>query len=227
METIPLFVTDHYDRTDIPVEFVVIHYSATSLDGLVQIFSDGRSKVSAHFVVTDQGTIYETVPCLAGRVFKAWHAGNSCWSQGGERWEHFNNFSIGVELINLNGNLFHYHACQMDALVKLIHALQQKFAPLREPARIIGHEQIAGHRGKADPGILFDWKRVFNACYPGRQMPARRCRLPVEMAAMLGDDLKKCAGMGSRDDLFWQHISLFMEEYVRRQGDGAPAGLWP
>lgn len=215
MDILPLFVTNHYDQTDIGIEFVVIHYSATSLDGVVRIFADERLKVSAHFVISEQGTVYEIVPCLRGQVCKAWHAGNSHWSQAGKHWEHFNNFSIGVELINRNGNLFSYAPAQMNALAELLGVLQQKFAPLKDPARIIGHEQIAGYRGKADPGILFDWQWVFDACYPNHQRPARPCALPVELAAILGEDLQTCAGMGTSDDLFWQQISSFMEACVR------------
>jgi N-acetylmuramoyl-L-alanine amidase len=201
----------NYDAYPISVEFLIIHYSATSLDGLLKIFFDEQAKVSAHFVISTEGEVMELVPCLDGVVHRAWHAGRSRWHDERE-WAGFNDFSIGIELINLNGNIFPYTWKQTVALKELILHLQSKFPALKDPARILGHEHIAGFRGKVDPGICFDWADVFRSCYAQHPVPALEPALPPEMAAAVKEYLRNNGHMHCNDDLFWQQLNTSLEQ---------------
>lgn len=201
----------NYDVYPIPVRFLIIHYSATSLDGLLKIFFDEQAKVSSHFVISTEGEVMELVPCLDGLVHRAWHAGRSQW-QDEREWTSFNDFSIGIELINLNGNIFPYTWKQTVALKELILQLQVEFPALKDPRRILGHEHIAGFRGKIDPGICFDWNDVFHSCYAEHNMPVLQPALPADMAAAVKQYLRENNRMHCNDDLFWQQLNTSLEQ---------------
>ncbi len=214
MKYIAHYISPNYDAHNIAVEFLVLHYSATSLAGLFKIFADPLAKVSSHFVISQGGAIYEIVPCLGGHVYRAWHAGRSVWNED-RVWEHFNDLSIGVELINYNGNIFDYPALQIEALKTLIHVLKERFPALRDPRRLLGHEQIAGFRGKADPGTRFDWKDVFRSCYPDCTPPERQAILPPHFAERLENCLEESGLKAAADDLFWQELSTQLESSLK------------
>jgi N-acetylmuramoyl-L-alanine amidase len=201
----------NYDACAINVEFLIIHYSATSLNGLLEIFFDEKSEVSAHFVITEAGKIIEMVPCMNELPNRAWHAGYSRWEDE-KLWTKFNDISIGVELINRNGNIFPYSWKQMEALKELIFALQQKFPALKNPRRILGHEHIAGYRGKIDPGIYFNWADVFRSCYAGQEGPGLQPMLPARIAAALKRNLLNAGQLNCADDNFWQRLNTSLEQ---------------
>src|SRR5690348_11755318 len=148
----------NYTAEIIPVEFLVLHYTAGDLRRTLELFSDPAREVSSHFVIDLDGAIYEPVACSDGTVYRAWHAGQSYWFDGEQTWEGFNGFSIGIELVNLNGNLLPYPQAQYEALFELVARLRSIYPGLNNPERVLGHEHIAGWRGKADPGGFFDWK---------------------------------------------------------------------
>ncbi len=163
----------NFDPTGIKVEFIVIHYSAVDLAATLKILCDPISKVSAHMVISPLGKVFELVQCLDGICQRAWHAGQSKFFVDAREWTSFNDFSIGIELINLNGNFFPYSEAQYQALFELIAHLKQHYPALRSAQRIVGHEQISGFRGKCDPGRRFDWKKLFTSCYPNELAPLR------------------------------------------------------
>ncbi|MFN4896226.1 MAG: N-acetylmuramoyl-L-alanine amidase [Pseudomonadota bacterium] len=167
----------NFSDLTIPVDFVVLHYTAATLKRTLDLFTSPQTEVSAHLVVDTNGTVYEMVECLGGVAKRAWHAGKSRFecSRGGVRGmvEGFNDCSIGIELVNLNGNVFAYTEAQYAALFSLIESLKGRYPALNNPEAIIGHEQIAGFRGKADPGRCFEWERLFAVCYPGQGAPTR------------------------------------------------------
>ncbi|HEX3138763.1 MAG TPA: 1,6-anhydro-N-acetylmuramyl-L-alanine amidase AmpD [Rhizobacter sp.] len=99
-------------------------------------------QVSAHFVVRRGGELLQFVSCAQ----RAWHAGRSLW-QGREN---CNDYSIGIELEGLEGELF--EAPQYDTLAALLRSLAQRY-PLEA---VVGHEHVAPGR-KCDPGPGFDW----------------------------------------------------------------------
>lgn len=141
---------------------LVLHYTgmesaAVALDRL----ADPRSKVSAHYLIEEDGRIWR----LVAEQRRAWHAGVSFWA--GER--DVNGVSIGIELAN-PGHEFGYRPfpdLQMRALEALaLEILARHPIP---PHRVLGHSDVAPTR-KEDPGELFDWQRLARAgigCWPG------------------------------------------------------------
>lgn len=99
-------------------------------------------EVSSHFLLRRDGQLVQFVSC----DHRAWHAGRSVWLGR----EECNNFSIGIELEGLEGELF--ERVQYSVLVDLLHELKQHY-PLESVA---GHEHVATGR-KRDPGPGFDW----------------------------------------------------------------------
>ena len=158
------FRSPHTDGAPVPAEFLVLHYTACSLQGALDIFLSKKRAVSCHLLIDRCGRIFEPVPCWDGVCLKAFHAGRSRLNFSEKRVD-FNNFSIGVELVNWNGNFYPYTESQYQSLFEALFHLQKLYPSLKDPNRITGHEHIAGFRGKADPGALFDWKRFFREVY--------------------------------------------------------------
>jgi N-acetylmuramoyl-L-alanine amidase len=109
---------------------------------------DPKAEVSAHYTVDEHGAIYRLVP----EENRAWHAGASYWA--GAR--HLNARSIGIEIVN-PGHEHGYRPfakAQMDAVLALAQEIVARHRI--EPARVLGHSDVAPLR-KEDPGELFDW----------------------------------------------------------------------
>ena len=137
------------------IDMLVLHYTgmptaAAALDRLC----DPVAKVSAHYLIDEDGTVVALVPDAA----RAWHAGVSWWQGRGR----LNDVSLGIELVN-PGHEWGYRPFpepQMAALVELGQALVDRW---RIPAgRVVAHSDIAPDR-KEDPGELFDWPRLARA----------------------------------------------------------------
>jgi N-acetyl-anhydromuramyl-L-alanine amidase AmpD len=101
--------------------------------------------VSAHFFIARDGAMWQFVSCDD----RAWHAGASVFNGR----ENCNDFSIGVELEGLEGDVF--EPTQYASLARLCLALRQRY-PI---AHVAGHEHIAPGR-KQDPGPGFDWPQL-------------------------------------------------------------------
>jgi N-acetyl-anhydromuramyl-L-alanine amidase AmpD len=216
----------NFDAEPIPVEFLVLHYTAGSLSRALSLLTDPAREVSAHLVVAESGEVFELVPCWDGAACRAWHAGRSSWLEGDRRWERFNDFSLGVELVNLNGNLLPYTQAQYAALAEVVAHLQARYPALRSPTRVLGHEHISGVVGKAAPGRMFDWISFFAACYPDQAMPAREPICPRDLQAALkkiADAVPETAiPAGSEAAIrFWHGISATTETSVRLAQAGA------
>ena len=170
----------HFDPTPIPVEFLILHYTAQSLQGTLNIFLSSTTPVSCHLIIDREGRVFEMVSCWEGVCHRAFHAGKSHWTDPEDftnTWKSFNNFSIGVELVNWNGNFYPYTEAQYQSLFQVIHHLKRVYPKLINPHRILGHEQIAGFRGKVDPGIQFNWQRLFREVYEDTSFPKRMPQL--------------------------------------------------
>lgn len=149
MQIIPRPSPNFDSRQGEAVEALVLHFTGmrTAAEAL-QRLTDPASKVSAHYTIDEDGTIYQHVE----ENQRAWHAGVSHWRGR----DGVNAFSIGIELVN-PGTEFGYRAfpqSQMNALASLSLAILSRHAI---PARnVIGHSDVAPLR-KDDPGHLFDW----------------------------------------------------------------------
>ena len=114
-------------------------------------------EVSAHFFVRRDGSTMQFVSCDQ----RAWHAGRSSWRGR----ENCNDWSIGIELEGLEGDLF--EPAQYRQLAVLLRALAGRY-PIEDA---VGHEHVAPGR-KADPGPGFDWTAL------RRLLRRRRPHLP-------------------------------------------------
>jgi len=143
---------------DSRVQFVVLHYTATSLPRSLALLTEGE--VSSHYLIGESpATIYQ----LVDEQRRAWHAGDSEWR--GRTW--LNSSSIGIELVNPgftetpNGRLWHpYAPAQIDALIVLLKDIVARYDIA--PEDIVGHSDIAPLR-KRDPGPLFPWQQLAEA----------------------------------------------------------------
>lgn len=168
IETIALPSPNHDERpAGLDVDMLVLHYTGmrSGADALDRL-RDPVAKVSAHYVIEEDGRIFR----LVDETRRAWHAGVSCWR--GMR--DVNARSIGIELVN-PGHEFGYRdfpAVQMHALITLARDIIARY-PI--PARnVVGHSDVAPSR-KTDPGERFDWEALARSgigLWPPR-MPAR------------------------------------------------------
>ena len=136
------------------IDILVLHYTGLkTLQEALDRLIDPASKVSAHYVVAENGEIF----CLVPEDKRAWHAGVSYWRGLTD----VNAHSIGIELEN-PGHEFGYHifpSLQMNALIDLSRDLLSRYEITGR--NIVGHSDIAPRR-KKDPGELFDWKFMAN-----------------------------------------------------------------
>jgi len=112
------------------------------------------SRVSAHYVVGEDGVVYRVVP----ENLRAWHAGASSWEGEGD----INARAIGIEIVNGGHDygLPDFPSAQIDAVIAL---LREIFARNKlDASRVVGHSDIAPDR-KLDPGEKFPWKRLAEA----------------------------------------------------------------
>jgi N-acetylmuramoyl-L-alanine amidase len=142
-------------RGDVPIDMLVLHYTGMrNAEEALARLTDPTAKVSAHYTIDEDGTVYAHVP----EERRAWHAGISFWAGV----SNVNARSIGIELVN-PGHEFGYRAfpeAQIAALIELCHGILARH-PI--PAtRVLGHSDVAPAR-KEDPGELFPWARLAEA----------------------------------------------------------------
>jgi N-acetylmuramoyl-L-alanine amidase len=155
MKRVDLPSPNNDDRGGTSIDMLVMHYTGmenarTALDRLC----DPAAKVSAHYTVDEDGTVYAHVP----EARRAWHAGVSFWAGAAD----INSRSIGIELVN-PGHEFGYRDfpdAQIEALITLCQGILSRH-PI-PPARVLGHSDVAPAR-KEDPGELFPWVRLARA----------------------------------------------------------------
>ena len=136
----------------IGVRNVVVHYTGMeSGDDAVARLCDPAAKVSAHYLVHEDGRILGLVDESA----RAWHAGVSYWRGV----QDLNSVSIGIEVVN-PGHEYGYRpfpAAQIDALTALLGDIFGRHT--LAPEDVVGHSDIAPGR-KQDPGELFPWQNL-------------------------------------------------------------------
>lgn len=129
---------------------ILLHYTGmkTAQDALERL-TNPEAKVSAHYTVDEDGTIYQHVD----EHKRAWHAGVSCWYEE----TNINAVSIGIEMVN-PGHEFGYRdfpQAQIDVVIKLCQDIQSR----HDIKFVIGHSDVAPTR-KQDPGELFPWQQL-------------------------------------------------------------------
>ena len=137
---------------DAPVDILVLHYTGMqSAEAALKLLTNVEGKVSSHYAVDEDGTIYSLVP----ENMRAWHAGVSSWGGATD----INSRSIGIEIVN-PGHEFGYRpftAIQIAAVIELCKGILRRW-PIT-PARVLAHSDVAPGR-KIDPGELFPWDEL-------------------------------------------------------------------
>ncbi len=140
----------NWDERGLPISMVVLHYTGMpDAAGAMARMCDAEAKVSAHYMIDEDGTVTRMVP----EAKRAWHAGKSYWRGVTD----INSASVGIELVN-PGHEWGYRPfpeAQIEALIPLLHAIVQRHDIPR--ANVVGHSDIAPAR-KEDPGELFAWE---------------------------------------------------------------------
>jgi N-acetyl-anhydromuramyl-L-alanine amidase AmpD len=135
-----------------PISLLVLHHTASSLPSALDTLQ-GKSKghmVGVHYLVSDEqpkARIFRMCP----DALAAFHAGKSAWG----RFEGLNQSSVGIEIVNLDGNKHPYPKPQVEAVLALAQHLvtTHRIAP----ENVVAHSDIAIGR-KVDPGALFPWE---------------------------------------------------------------------
>jgi len=132
------------------INTLVLHYTdMESAASVIEKLKKPESKVSAHYVMDEDGTAIKMVD----EEYRAWHAGQSSWRDK----EKVNDFSIGIEIQNPGHTLGYrpFPDAQMRSLAKLCQEIIKRYHI--RPRNVVAHSDIAPGR-KKDPGELFDWQ---------------------------------------------------------------------
>ncbi|MDD7805799.1 MAG: N-acetylmuramoyl-L-alanine amidase [Endozoicomonas sp. (ex Botrylloides leachii)] len=208
--------TPNKDNWEIPVDYLLLHYTAVDIQETLAIFMRLGGIVSAHLVIDIDGSVYELIDCLDGRTLRGRHAGPSTWQDGNKTWEKFNDFSIGIELVNYNGNIFPYSPAQYKALILIVKRLQRHYPKLNDCNRFLGHEHVAGFRGKADPGICFDWQLLFDQCFEAqKKRPVRTAVCPASLQQTLVAFKHFEPEKKQEKSAYWKGISHITESTIK------------
>ncbi len=150
----------------------------SSAEAALARLCDPLARVSAHYLIDEDGTIVALVP----EHRRAWHAGVSAWlGESG-----LNDRSIGIELVN-PGHEWGYRPfteAQYEACIALCREIVGRWPiPAR---RVLAHSDVAPER-KQDPGELFDWARLAAAGIglwppPGAGNPRPAAALQADLA---------------------------------------------
>lgn len=142
----------NFDDRRLPISMLVLHYTGMpDAASAIGWLANPQSKVSAHYVVTEEGDVVRMVE--EGK--RAWHAGQAHWRGIND----VNSASIGIELVN-PGHEWGYRPfpdAQMEALIPLVHDIMDRHRISR--GNVVGHSDIAPSR-KQDPGELFPWAKL-------------------------------------------------------------------
>ena len=136
-----------------PVTVLVLHHTAGSLPFSLDILQgkDPKHRVGVHYVVTDE--VKPRVIRMVTEDMTAYHAGKSSWG----KLEGLNHHSIGIEIINYDGNVYPYSDAQADIIFALCAEIIRRHDI--KPWNVVAHSDIAVGR-KIDPGSKFPWARL-------------------------------------------------------------------
>lgn len=180
MQIIPAPSPNFNDRADgKEATLLVMHYTdLASGKAALDWMCDPDKKVSSHYMVDTDGSIYQ----LVDETKRAWHAGVSSWQ--GET--DLNSCSIGIEIQNTGHSLGYvpFPDIQMDAVRELSRDIIARNHIL--PRDVLAHSDIAPMR-KVDPGHLFPWHALAQdgvGFWPMESAPAAKMD---EVLPILGD----------------------------------------
>ena len=132
------------------IKFLIFHYTGMKTEkAAIERLTDIKSRVSAHYLIKQNGEIITLVPDL----YTAWHAGKSIW----KNYSSLNKDSIGIEIVNPGHDINYkkFSKIQLRTLIRLSKFLIKKYKI--NSKNVLGHSDIAPKR-KKDPGEKFPWK---------------------------------------------------------------------
>ena len=132
------------------IKFLIFHYTGMKTEkAAIDRLTDIKSRVSAHYLIKQNGEIITLVPDL----YTAWHAGKSVW----KIYSSLNKVSIGIEIVNPGHDINYkkFSKIQLRTLIRLSKFLIKKYKI--NSKNVLGHSDIAPER-KKDPGEKFPWK---------------------------------------------------------------------
>jgi N-acetylmuramoyl-L-alanine amidase len=208
------------ERGGAPVDILVLHYTGMpTAEGALARLCDPEAKVSAHYTVDEDGTVYRHVD----EAKRAWHAGASYW--GGER--DINARSIGIEIVN-PGHEFGYRdfpEAQIAGLIELAQGIVKRH-PI-PPPRVLGHSDVAPKR-KIDPGERFPWASLAAA---GIGVWPKHPRLDISRSVQVPEIQRhlaafgyECPATGVLDEDTRCAISAFQRHFRPKIISGIPDG---
>ena len=192
-----------------PIDILILHYTGMeSGAAAISRLCDPAARVSAHYTVDEDGTIYAHV----SEDRRAWHAGVSYWAGARD----INARSIGIEIVN-PGHEFGYRSFPAQQIGAVIHLAKEIVARHGiANARILGHSDVAPAR-KVDPGELFPWGTLALSGV-GLWPQTRKCALTVAF-----DDGLRAFGYGLKPDMdvsIETVISAFQRHFRPSKIDG-------
>ncbi len=149
---------------DAIVNCIVLHSTVEpTTEGTMKIFETPARRVSAHFVVGRDGRVVQMVPVEK----RAWHAGASVLDGVPK----VNDYSVGIEMVNLNDADDPYPQEQMEAVAGIIRYIRSRYAVPDE--RIVSHAQIAVPAGRKSDPLGFDFEKLRALAHnpPGTGLP--------------------------------------------------------
>ena len=168
-------------------DMIILHYTGMpDAAGAIQWLCNPVSGVSCHYVVMEDGRIFQLVPEAA----RAWHAGAGSWA--GET--DINSASIGIEIVN-PGHSNGYPAFprrQIGGVIALCAGIVERHAIV--PERVLAHSDIAPGR-KIDPGEKFPWRRLAASGIGHFIEPAQRSRGNVLALGACGNAVEELQSM--------------------------------
>ena len=142
----------NFDDRMLPISMIVLHYTGMQdADSAIRRLADPEARVSAHYVVAEDGTVVRMV----AEEKRAWHAGKSHW----RTIDDVNSASVGIEIVN-PGHEWGYRPFpdeQIASVIQLVHGIKDRYQISR--GNIVGHSDVAPAR-KRDPGELFPWGQL-------------------------------------------------------------------
>ena len=144
-------------------------------DEALKRLCDPVAEVSCHYFIQQDGTVLQ----LVKDEDVAWHAGVSQW----QNFNGLNATSLGIELSNAGHQA--YTEEQYQALISLLHVLVESYNI--PPKCILAHSDVSPGR-KDDPGLLFNWGRLYNEGIAAPLAPKCASLSDLRAAGYVGTD---------------------------------------
>ncbi len=144
------------------VAIIIIHTCEGSYTGCWSWLVNPDSRVSAHYVVNEEGT---QLSQLVREADRGWHIGSAydcklnqgfeCWRNGQSN----NHFTVGIEHAGF-ASQSRWPASQLDASAKLVCEIARRHGITRNNLRILGHAHLQPHN-RSDPGPSWPWAAYY------------------------------------------------------------------